>query len=372
MYSEGYISKNELSEASSSSLDLNPATPKYLRSVAPFFSSWVLEKLPLLVTPEQLEIGGLRIHTSLNLDWQRKAKRIITEHGLNNIEGAIVSIEPNTGLVRVLVGGKNFKRNEFNRATQAFRSPGSTFKIFTYAAALNKGFKTEDIIEDKRRCWDEYCPENFDKRYLGKISITDSFKHSSNTVPVYLLDKIGFEEVISVANKLGVGNQRSLKEYYPLAIGACEETILNMTAAYAGIANRGFYMKPNPFEKIEGPGNKIIWSKEINTDQGYRALDSNVADALNYMLNKVVTEGTGRAANLSRRLVSGKTGTSEGARDIWFIGSIDQLTTGIWFGYDDNKETNNTSSTAAYSWRKFMESIEQDLPNKNIPYKNQI
>ena len=360
MYLEGYISKAELSESTNSSLNLNPATPKYFNSVAPFFSSWALKQLPLYLTAEQLEIGGLKIHTSINLSWQTKAKQIINDNSTDDIEGAVVSIQPTTGLVRVLVGGKNFKTNEFNRATQALRSPGSTFKIFTYAAALKKGLKLEDLVEDKPRCWGEYCPKNFENKYLGEVSITDSFKYSLNTIAVHLLEKVGFEEVIAIANGFGVGNQRNLEKYYSLAIGAFEETVLNMTAAYAGIANSGIYIRPTPFEKIEGRKDEIIWDYKINGPQRNKVLDPNIADDLNFLLNKVVTEGTGKAANLKDQFVTGKTGTSEGARDIWFIGSLPRLTTAIWFGYDNNRETKNSSKTAAYSWRKLMESIYKD------------
>ena len=367
MYEEGFISKLQFSESSNSILALNPSTPKYFNSIAPFYSNWVLEKLPLYLTQEQLEIGGLKIYTSLNLDWQTKARKIINDYSIGDIEGAVVSIQPDNGLVRVLVGGKNFNKNEFNRATKAFRSPGSTFKVFTYAAALNKGFKPEDSVVDKPRCWDNYCPENFGSKYHGKVSLTYSLKHSLNSVAIHLLDQIGFDEVVSVANKLGVGNEEKLERYYSLGLGTFEETVLNMTAAYAGIANRGVYMKPSPFIKITGPGNKTIWSKKTNPQQGQKALKPAVADDLNFMLSKVVSEGTGRAAKLQSKFVTGKTGTSEGARDIWFIGSLPQLTTGIWFGHDNNQKTSNSSKIAAYSWRKFMESIEKDISiNRNI------
>ena len=358
MRKEGFITKSELSKSLKTKLNLNPATPKYFNSIAPFFSSWVFQQLPSLMTQEQLEVGGLIIRTSLNLEWQSKAKEVISERSQNDLEGAIVSIEPQTGFIRVLVGGSNFQKNQFNRATQALRSPGSTFKIFTYAAALNQGVKPEDIVNDIPKCWDSYCPQNFEKRYLGKVRLIDAFKYSSNTVAVELLNQIGFDEVISVANGLGIGKERELKKYYPLAIGALEETVLNMTAAYAGISNKGVYIKPTPFEEILGPSNNIIWSQQLNGDKGTKILDIKVANTLNWMLQKVVTEGTGMAAKLTNRIVTGKTGTSDGGRDIWFIGSVPQLTTGIWFGHDNNKKTMNTSQSAALAWKQYMQKIQ--------------
>ena len=357
MRREGFISTSELSNSIKTKLKLKPAPPKYLNSNAPFFSSWASQRLPLLISQEQIEVGGLTVKTSLNLQWQSKAREIITERNQNNLEGAIVSIEPTSGLVRVLIGGANFQKNQFNRATQALRSPGSTFKVFSYAAAIRQGYKPKDIVEDIPKCWDNYCPQNFQKRYRGKISLVDAFKYSSNTVAVDLLDKVGFNEVISIANALGVGKEITLQKYYPLAIGAFEETVLNMTAAYAGINNQGIYMKPSPFEEILDPNNNIIWNHQLNGDKGRKILEPKVANTLNWMLQKVVTEGTGSAANLKNKLVTGKTGTSEGARDIWFIGSIPQLTTGIWFGYDNNQKTMNTSQTAALAWKEYMQKL---------------
>ncbi|WP_320664055.1 PBP1A family penicillin-binding protein [Prochlorococcus sp. MIT 1223] len=354
---EGFISQNEFKSALNSPLQLSPSTPKYFNSLAPYFSGWVLQELPFLISKDQLEIGGLTIHTSLNLDWQQKAKEVVKKQAKGELEGAIVSIEPSTGLVRVLIGGKDFESNEFNRATQALRSPGSTFKIITYAAALNKGYKPNDIVEDEPKCWDDYCPKNFDNEYLGEVSLSDSFKYSLNTVAVYLLDQVGFDEVISIANKLGIGKESRLEKYYPLAIGVFEETVINMTAAYAAIANRGIYMKPTPFEKIIGPEGTIIWERDKNGSEGRIAVSYHIAETLTKMLTKVVNEGTGRPAIIKDIDVAGKTGTSEGARDVWFIGSLPKLTTGVWFGHDNNQETNNSSGKAAYAWRTLMRSI---------------
>ncbi len=364
---EGFISDKEFSKALNSPLNLKPAKPKFSKSKAPFFTTWVEQKLPNVISKEALEIGGLSIYTSLNLEWQNEAQQIIKTQSPEDSEGAIVSIEPSTGLVRVLVGGKDFEINEFNRATQALRSPGSTFKIFPYAAAIKKGFKPEDLLFDTPRCWYGYCPKNFGDLYLGEVSIVESFEKSLNTVAIDLLTKVGFKEVISIANKFGVGNDQNLGEYYPLAIGAYEETVLNMTAAYAGITNRGTFIEPNPIEKIIGPGNKVIWSRKLHGPKGQKVLSTEVADILNWMLQQVVKNGTGKIASIKGRQIAGKTGTSEGDRDLWFIGSVPQLTTGVWLGNDDNSSTNGGSSDAAIIWKKFIQKIEKDLSSINFP-----
>ena len=366
---EGFITSASATAARNSPLNLKPATPKYFNSAAPFFTSWVAKELPRIVTQEQLEVGGLKVRTSLNLDWQQKAQQVIREHAPFDTEGALVTIQPGTGLVRAMVGGKSYRDSQFNRATQALRSPGSTFKLFPYATAIDRGIKPEDIFIDKPRCWRGYCPKNFGAKYFGPVSLSDALKNSLNTVAVQLQDKVGFDAIIETANGFDIGTTRPLGKYYPMAIGAYEQTVLDMAAAYAAMTNRGVFMQPSPFEEIRGPKDELIWSRRIDGQRGRRALDSEVADAMNWMLQRVVTGGTGIAAKLENRAVAGKTGTSEGARDLWFIGSIPQLTTAVWFGYDNNKETNSSSGEAAWAWKQFMVQIEDEFPQQPFPAK---
>ena len=142
-----------------------------------------------------------------------------------------------------------------------------------------------------------------------------------------------------------------------------------MTAAYAAINNRGVYVKPTAFEEIRGPGGQLLWSRRIDGPRGRRAVDSDVADTMTWMLQRVVTGGTGVAAKLGDRPVAGKTGTSEGGRDLWFIGSIPQLTTGVWFGYDDSRETKFTSGESAWAWKQFMTTVKGSFPVQQFPPK---
>ena len=367
MQQAGFITASEADAARKSPLNLKPATPKYFNSAAPYFTSWVAQQLPQMLTPEQLEVGGLKIRTSLNLKWQKRAQQVVKEFAPGNTEGSVVSIEPGTGLVRVMVGGKNFQASQFNRATQALRSPGSTFKLFPYAAAINAGVKPSDRFIDSPRCWSGYCPKNFGNKYFGPITLADALKNSLNTVAVQLQDKVGFDAIIAMANNVGIGTTRPLGKYYPMAIGAYEQTILDMAAAYAAIANRGVYVKPTAFEDIRGPGGELIWSRRRDGARGTRAVDSDVADTMNWMLQRVVTGGTGAAASLGDRPVAGKTGTSEGTRDLWFIGSIPQLTTAVWFGYDNNAPTGSSSGQSAWAWKQFMTTIKGNFPVQKFP-----
>jgi penicillin-binding protein 1A len=284
----------------------------------------------------------------------------------------MVSIDPGNGLVRVMVGGKDFSKSQFNRTILALRSPGSTFKLFPYAAAIDRGMKPETKVFDAKRCWNGYCPKNFGNKYYGNISLADALKNSLNTVAVQLQDIVGFDAVIEVANNFNIGTERPLGKYYPMAIGAYEQTILDMTAAYAGMANRGVFFSPSPFEEIRGPKNELLWSRRLSDNRGKQAIDSDVADTMNWMLQRVVTGGTGIAAKLDDRQVAGKTGTSENTRDLWFIGSIPQLTTGVWFGYDDDRATKSTSGEAAWAWKQFMLQIKDEIPVRNFPDKPKL
>jgi penicillin-binding protein 1A len=370
MEEAGFISPAEKDQADATPLVLKPAEPKYWESRAPYFSSWVQQELPKLLTPEQLEVGGITVRSSVNLAWQEQAQTAIKTYATGQMEGALVAMEPGTGLVRVMVGGKDFQASQFNRAAQALRSPGSTFKLFVYLTALQEGMRPERIIVDSARCFGGYCPRNFGNRYFGAVTMVRALQNSLNIVAVQLLQQVGFDKVIATAKSLGI--TRPLGNFYPLALGAYEQTVVDMTAAYAAINNRGIYIKPTPFEEILGPEGQLLWSRRLNGDRGHPAVASDIADAMLWMLRQAVAAGTGAGASLDDRPVAGKTGTSEGGRDLWFIGSIPQLTVGVWLGYDNSRETGTTSVLATYAWRAFMAPIVKGMPVRQFPPKPEL
>jgi penicillin-binding protein 1A len=370
MREAGFIDDLQLQSANAAPLLLKPAEPKYWTSRAPYFTSWVAQELPKVLSPEDLEVGGLTIRSSLNLAWQERAQATINKHAPGAMEGAVVSMEPGTGLVRTMVGGKDFDKSQFNRAAQALRSPGSTFKLFVYLAALKEGMKPEDKVTDKPQCFGGYCPRNFGNKYRGVVPLWVALQQSLNTISVSLLKQVGFDKVIATAKSLGI--TRELGRFYPLAVGATEQTVLDMTAAYAAIFNRGVYVTPTPFEEILGPNGELLWSRRVDGDRGRRAVPSDIADAMLWMLQQVVKGGTGYGAVPPDRPAAGKTGTSEGGRDLWFIGGVPQLVTGLWLGYDNNKETKSTSAVAVVAWADYMGPILKDLPVRPFPPKPQL
>ncbi len=367
MREAGFIDDGQLQRAEAAPLALKPAEPKYFYNPAPWYTSWLEQELPKVLSKEQLEVGGLTIRSGLNAAWQAEAQKTIDSYATGSMEGALVAMEPGTGLVRAMVGGKDWEKTQFNRASQALRSPGSTFKLFVYLTALKLGMKPEDTVLDSARCFGSYCPKNFGNRYMGRVSLATALQNSLNIVAVGLLQKLGYDPVIATAKSLGI--HRELGRYLSMAIGANEQTVLDMTAAYAALVNRGVYIQPLPFEEIYGPEGELLWSRRANGPRGTRAVSSDIADAMVWMLQKVVQGGTGGGAALADRAVAGKTGTSEGGRDLWFIGSIPQLTTGVWLGYDNNRETGTTSVLATYAWRTFMEPVTKGMPVEAFPPK---
>jgi len=215
-----------------------------------------------VLSKEQLEVGGLTIRSGLNSAWQAQAQKTIDTYASGSMEGALVAMEPGTGLVRAMVGGKDWEKTQFNRASQALRSPGSTFKLFVYLTALKQGMKPEDTVLDSARCFGKYCPRNFGNRYMGRVSLATALQNSLNIVAVGLLQKLGYDPVIATAKSLGI--HRELGRYLSMAIGANEQTVLDMTAAYAALVNRGVYIQPVPFEEIYGPDGALLWSRRAN------------------------------------------------------------------------------------------------------------
>jgi penicillin-binding protein 1A len=273
-------------------------------------------------------------------------------------------MEPGTGVVRAMVGGKDFEKSQFNRATQALRSPGSTFKLFTYAAALKYGLRPESNVVNTKQCFAGFCVK---AKGPGSTSMVNAVSQSYNAAAVATASKVGYPRVIGVARDFGITSK--LGEYPSMVIGANEQYVLDMAAAYATITNRGVYVKATPFEEIYGPDGELLWNRRVDGGQSKRAVSSPVADAMQWMLLQVVRTGTGAPAGLADRPVAGKTGTSEGARDLWFIGSIPQLTTAIWLGYDNNRKTGSSSAQAAYAWHAFMSKVVAGMPVVQFPPK---
>ncbi len=361
MYLDGHISLADKKKAIKEKINLN------YQKASNLLDDKLLINFILQETDKKIENKNnykfLRIKSSINKDWQEKAQKISRYAGPKELEFALLSIESNTGLIRTMITSKNPSINEYNRVITSVRPLGSTFKIIPYAAALIEGIKLRDKFEDLPRCWESYCPKNFSEDYRGSISLIESFKSSSNIVPISISKKIGLKNIINLANSFGLGYKQEFEEFPSLAIGSYGDNLLNITNAYSSINNNGKIQIPEILEKIESLNNKSIWENKFISK---KILDLKINKKINKLLEKSVKEGTSKAASIKGKKIYGKTGTSDGNKDLWFIGSIDNLTTGIWIGYDDNKESELSSGNAAYLWKNFIAEIYK------IPIKNKL
>ncbi len=348
MYLDGYISLGEKDSALKEKVNLNNKDLKDKLLV-----NYILREATNKIKNHK-KYKFLKIKSSINKKWQETGQQIAKSLGPNNIEIALVSIESNNGLIRTMITSKNPSINEFNRVTEAVRTLGSTFKIIPYAAALIEGKKLSNKFEDIPTCWKDYCPKNFSDNYKGKISLIESFKTSSNIVPLKIANDIGLKKIIDLANLFGLGYKHKLKEFLPLAIGSYGDNLLNITNAYAVLNSNGNLYKPSIIENIESNKNELIWENKFIYE---KILSPKINRKLNNLLEKSVSEGTSIAASIKGKRIYGKTGTSDGNKDLWFIGSIDNLTTGVWIGFDENIKSNLSSGNAAYFWKKFISKI---------------
>ena len=219
---------------------------------------------------------------------------------------------------------------------------------------MKDGIKLNDKFEDLPTCWKDYCPKNFSENYRGKISLLESFKSSSNIVPITISKKIEIKKIINLANSFGLGFEQTYKEFPSLAIGSYGDNLLNITNAYAAVNSDGRIYKPSVLEKIESINGNNIWQNKFTSK---KILDLNVNKKLNKLLQKSVGNGTGIAAAIKGKKIFGKTGTSDDNKDLWFIGSINDLTTGVWIGFDDNRASKLTSGDAANLWKNVISEI---------------
>lgn len=363
MADAGYITEAQAQAAKRQPLALKPGDAKYAQSLAPYFTNYVRQVLPRILTPDQLEMGGLVLQTTLNYRWQQAAEQALTSSLYGDLQGAITSVDPRSGAIRTMVGGRDFASSQFNRATQAQRQPGSTFKAFIYTAAIASGMTPDTVYVDAPISYGGYSPQNFGRSYSGPLTLTRAITNSVNVISVKLLHDVGIDNVITLARRMGI--RSDLARYYPLALGASDVNLLEITSAYGTLANQGLHWTPHPLAKIIDHRGRVAYQDQ--QIEPVRALDADSAALVLSMMQNVVREGTGVAAALPDRSVAGKTGTSEKARDLWFIGMIPQLVTGVWLGYDDFSPTGGGSYQSAEIWYRFMSQILKDLPPQPFP-----
>lgn len=366
MFKLGYISKEDMEEAKQSPLKLDYHN-KRDEIIAPYFSTYILSQLLEEYGANVVYKGGLKIYTTLDLKMQNFAEKALQESGH---EGAIIAIEPQTGHIKAMVGGKDFGESKFNRATQAYRQPGSAFKPFIYLTALDNGFTPSSIIEDSPVTFENgWSPENYEKEFSGPVTLREAFEKSINVVGVKLLEQVGIKKVINYSHKAGITSE--LRPDLSLALGTSEVTPLEIAAAYATIANLGVRIDPLSIIRIEDYSGKII---KDNIPQKKKVFKEETSYVLINMMEEVIKRGTGWNAKIGRP-AAGKTGTTDNFVDAWFIGFTPDLVTAVYIGNDDRKPLGNKMTggvVAAPIWAKFMKNALENNEKKDFLQPDKI
>ncbi|MEK6638990.1 MAG: transglycosylase domain-containing protein [Pseudomonadota bacterium] len=338
MVATGAISKAKARATSPARIDvrIRPTLP-----TGTYFADWAMPRARALV---EEGYGNERVTTTLEARLQRIARRVVGGAPLGKAQVALVAMRPN-GEVVAMIGGRSYDKSPFNRATQALRQPGSTFKLFVYLAALRSGMTPDTLIDDTPITIGAYRPKNSSDRYRGQITLREAFARSSNVAAVRLYNQLGEKAVISAARDLGI--KSPLTADPSLALGSSGLTLLELTSAYAAVAAGTMPVTPLAIPK-DPPG---LWARLFG---GERRMGSS-NEMLRDMLSATVTQGTGRAAALNIKTY-GKTGTSQDNRDALFIGFAGDLIVGVWVGNDDNAPLRgiNGGGLPARIWRDFM------------------
>ncbi len=312
----------------------------------------------------------LIIHTTLNTDFQHQGlvslEKIISrsEKSRKVSEGALVLIDSHTGEIKTLVGGRDYNKSKFNRAVQAKRQPGSSFKAFVYAAALEAGYTPGTVRVDQPINIAGWSPENYTKRYRGPMTLREALKLSINTVAAQVSSEIGPSKVAQIATRFGITTE--MRPHYSIALGASEVTLLDMTAAYMVFANYGVKRPAYIIREIQNTSGETLYThKPVPAERVYA---ERYAGQMVTMLRDVVATGTGRGAQMGEREIAGKTGTSQDFRDAWFMGFSADYTAGVWMGNDDNSSMAQVTGglLPADAWKDFMLRIHKGKPFKPL------
>jgi penicillin-binding protein 1A len=355
MIDQGFITNAEARRLKPARLrvEKNAAVP-----TGTYFADWVL---PLAREREADEAYGAQtVQTTLESNLQKLALQTVRQAGLGGAQVALVAMRPD-GRVVAMVGGRDYARSPFNRATQAQRQPGSAFKLFVWLAALRAGMSPDDPIEDRPLRIGDWQPKNYENRYRGTLTLRDALAVSSNVAAVRLSQRVGMDNVIRTARDLGV--RSPLNPNPSLALGTSGVTLLELTAAYAAVAAGAYPVRPRGLEDEASPWWRRMWNGSVAGASGDPAFDE-----LKEMLGAVVSQGTGRAAALAVPAY-GKTGTTQDSRDAVFIGFAEDLVVGVWVGNDDNSPLAGQiagGGLPARIWRDFMTQAVGTTPARTL------
>jgi len=372
MQDQGYLNKAEADKARAHPATLDAAAAS---RTGGYFADWVMSQAPDFLSKDTTE--DVVMHTTLDMEVQEAA-----EEGLAKVfddkvksgseaEAAVVVMSPD-GAIRAMVGGREPDvPGGFNRAVDAVRQTGSSFKPFVYGAALDAGYRWNDIVYDTPLTINipgsgPWSPQNYEREFRGPMTLAEALAESENVPAVKVAEAVGLDKVRAVARGFGV--TEDLAQGPAVALGASGVSLLHMTAAYAGILAGGVKVTPFGLTSLSLYGDKQSMIDQ-EAGPGDRVISQEAAEQLIYMMSQVVDHGTGTRAKLGDRQVAGKTGTTSSQRDAWFIGFTGDYVTGVWMGYDDNRPLTGVTGGGlpAEIWHEVMSRIEDGLPKKPLP-----
>lgn len=358
MYKMRYITKDEYRSATQEKLHLNPMPQIYTLNKAPYFCDYVMKELEKLGFDEvEISQGGYKVITTLDYNAQIKANEAIIKNmnawGLkgDTKQAAVFAFSPIDGRILVYAGGKDYSKSQYDRVTQAIRPPGSSFKPFVYATAIEKGLGPNDLLDDVPFKAGDWSPKNYHNKYRGKIPAYKALMISSNVCAARLIESTGIRSVIQMARVLGLTTP--LEYDYTIALGSNGVKLYEMTRAYGAFANGGYKVEPYAVERVETSRGQVVY--QAPKTKVTKVMEENTAATLTAMLKTVLKSGTGVAANIGRP-AAGKTGTTDDYRDAWFMGYTPDVVAGVWVGNDDNSKNNNVTggTVPALIWKDVM------------------
>lgn len=374
MAAAGKISEAEAARARRSRIEVSPKARQALsKTIAPYFYSYVFQELERLLGEELAQEGNFIVETDLDLKLQAQAEQAL-RHAISNegsryrfSQAAIATLDSRTGAILALVGGTDYRQSQFNRATQAQRQPGSTFKVFVYAAALERGISPSKAYSCARLYWRGQAFKSC-QRSSGSADMYWGLAQSENVIALRVARDVGLNRVVDLAQRLGIRSR--LNPVPGLALGQSEVNLLEITGAYAAFANQGIWNRPQAIRRILDGSDcqdadkfqtcREIYSFEKDKSARQRVISAATAQTMTALLRGVVRQGTGRAASLGLG-EAGKTGTTDSNVDLWFIGYLPSrhLTAGVWLGNDNNSPTQGSSAQAASLWGKYLKATSQ-------------
>jgi penicillin-binding protein 1A len=362
----------------------NPATPVDRRdeSSPNYYLDWafdemkkIADKLPKTVH-DRVFVARLAIDLNLQKNAERAVENSLRQYGREyHAKQAATVLMDTDGAVRAMVGGRDYGESQFNRATDALRQPGSSFKPYVYATAIaSGGFKPTSIVVDSPVCIGNWCPHNYSGGFSGAMTLTQAIVRSINVIPVKLSialgngnAKIGRAKIRETARKAGL--RTPLPDTPSMPIGADEVTVLDHTGGYGIFVNEGKSITPHAILEVRNGAGDLIWRFDRDGPKPIQVIPPQVAHDMVGMMNKVVEEGTGKRAMLDGIKAAGKTGTTNAYRDAWFVGYTGNFICGVWFGNDDYTSTNRMTggSLPAGTWHEIMAYAHQGVELKPIP-----